>query len=90
MFADDAIFRIDHYLGKEAPYERLLGDAMAGDGALFAREACIEAAWAVVEPVLAKHHRVVPYKAGSWGPDEADALIAADGSWHNPIAEETA
>ncbi len=83
------LFLLDEQPDKEAPYERLLGDAMAGDGALFAREACIEAAWAVVEPVLAKHHRVVSYKAGSWGPNEADALIAANGSWHNPIAEET-
>ena len=36
--------------GEEAPYERLLGDAMAGDGALFTREDAVEAAWAVVDP----------------------------------------
>ena len=83
------LFLLNEQPDKDSPYERLLGDAMAGDGALFAREACIEAAWAVVEPVLAKHHRVVSYKVGSWGPREADVLIAADGSWHNPIAEET-
>jgi glucose-6-phosphate 1-dehydrogenase len=70
--------------GDETPYERLLGDAMKGDGALFTREAAVEAAWAVVDPVLKSHHRVSPYKRGSWGPKKADAIIAADGGWHNP------
>jgi glucose-6-phosphate 1-dehydrogenase len=70
--------------GGETPYERLLGDAMAGDGALFTREDAIEAAWAVVDPVLKTHHRVRLYKRRTWGPKEADAIIAADGGWHNP------
>ncbi|MDR3700253.1 MAG: glucose-6-phosphate dehydrogenase [Candidatus Sulfopaludibacter sp.] len=74
--------------GEEPPYERLLGDAMAGDGALFAREDAVEAAWAVVEPVLKTHHRARPYKRGSWGPKEADAFIAPDGHWHNPGPKE--
>src|ERR1035441_4159458 len=69
---------------EETPYERLLGDAMTGDGALFTREDAIEAAWAVVDPVLKTHHRVRPYKRHTWGPKEADAIIAADGGWHNP------
>jgi glucose-6-phosphate 1-dehydrogenase len=73
--------------GAETPYKRLLGDAMAGDGALFTREDAVEAAWAVVEPVLKKHPPARPYKRGSWGPKEADALIGADGGWHNPIPE---
>jgi glucose-6-phosphate 1-dehydrogenase len=68
----------------EMPYARLLGDAMAGNGALFTREDAVEAAWAVVDPVLETHHRTHPYKPGSWGPKQADALIAADGTWHNP------
>ncbi len=70
--------------GEEEPYDRLLGDAMAGDGALFTREDAVEAAWAVVDPVLTKHHRAIPYKRHSWGPKEANALIAPDGAWHNP------
>ena len=70
--------------GEELPYERLLGAAMAGDGALFTREDAVEAAWAVVDPVLKKHSRVQPYKRGSWGPKEADAVIQAEGGWHNP------
>ena len=71
---------------EEAPYERLLGDAMIGDGALFAREDAVEAAWAVVDPVLSKHHRVRPYKRLSWGPKEADTIIGSDGPWHNPTS----
>jgi glucose-6-phosphate 1-dehydrogenase len=70
--------------GEEAPYERLLSDAMAGKGALFTREDALEAAWAVVEPVLKTHNSSCPYRRGSWGPHEANALIAADGRWHNP------
>ena len=50
---------------------------MNGDGALFTREDAVEAAWAVVDPVLKNHHRVRPYKRGSWGPKEADAIIAS-------------
>jgi len=73
--------------GAETPYERLLGDAMAGNGALFTREDAVEAAWEVVEPVLKTHPLARPYKRGSWGPKEADALIATDGGWHNPIPE---
>ncbi|MGA2431119.1 MAG: glucose-6-phosphate dehydrogenase [Candidatus Acidiferrum sp.] len=69
---------------EELPYERLLGDAMVGDGALFTREDSVEAAWAVVDPVLKNHHRVRPYKRHSWGPKEADAIIASHRGWHNP------
>ena len=75
-------------LAEESPYERLLGDAMAGDGALFTREDAVEAAWSVVDPVLKNRHRARPYKRGSWGPKEADANIAPDGGWHNPKPKE--
>lgn len=82
------LYLVEEQPGEEAPYERLLGDAMAGDGALFTREDAVEAAWTVVDRVLRTHHRVRPYKPGSWGPKEADALIAADGGWHNPVPAE--
>jgi glucose-6-phosphate 1-dehydrogenase len=77
------------YLGGDAPgamstYERLLGDAMTGDDALFTDEDSVMAAWTVVEPVLAAHSQARPYEPGSWGPAEADALIAGDGGWHEP------
>jgi glucose-6-phosphate 1-dehydrogenase len=78
------LYLVEEQGGEESPYERLLDDAMAGDGALFTREVAVEAAWAVVEPVLESHHSALPYKPGSWGPKEADVLIAADGCWHNP------
>jgi glucose-6-phosphate 1-dehydrogenase len=78
------LYLLEDRPGEEAPYERLLGDAMAGDGALFTREDAVEAAWAVVDPVLKAHHRVRPYRRGSWGPKESDTLIASDGGWHNP------
>ena len=82
------LFLLDQQSGEESPYERLLGDAMAGNGALFIRQEAVEAAWAVVEPVLSEHHPVIPYRRGSWGPKEADALIAADACWRNPVAGE--
>jgi len=78
------LYLLEDQTGEESPYERLLGDAMAGDGALFTREDAVEAAWAVVEPVLKTHHRVRPYRRGTWGPKEAGAIIASDGGWHNP------
>jgi glucose-6-phosphate 1-dehydrogenase len=78
------LYLSEELLGAETPYERLLGDAMNGNGALFIREDAVEAAWAVVNPVLKTHSRVRTYKRGSWGPSEADGLIAADGVWHNP------
>ena len=69
---------------EEQPYERLLADALAGEGALFTGEEAVEAAWAVVDPVLEHHHHANPYAPGSWGPTQADALIAPHGRWHNP------
>ncbi len=69
---------------QEAPYERLLGAAMSGDGALFTREDAVEAAWAVVDPVLKKHPRAHPYKRRTWGPEEAKAILIPGSSWHNP------
>jgi glucose-6-phosphate 1-dehydrogenase len=81
------LYLVEEHPGAEAPYERLLGDAMAGDGALFTREDAVEAAWAAVDRVLKAHHRVRQYRRGSWGPKAADALIAAAGGWHNPGPE---
>ncbi len=78
------LYLVEEQPGEELPYERLLGDAMAGDGALFAREDAVEAAWAVVDPVLKTHHKVRAYKRGSWGPKGADTLLAAGDDWHNP------
>ncbi|MEP6624917.1 MAG: glucose-6-phosphate dehydrogenase [Acidimicrobiia bacterium] len=69
------------------PYERLLGDAIRGEGLLFAREDGVEQAWRVVDRVLTKHAPAIPYAPGTWGPTEADALITRDGGWHDPVIE---
>jgi glucose-6-phosphate 1-dehydrogenase len=81
------LYLVEELLGAEPPYERLLSDAMAGDGALFTREDAVEAAWVVVDNVLKRHSRVIPYKRGSWGPDEANALLKQHGAWHNPTID---
>ncbi len=77
------LFLLDVDPFEEMPYERLLADAMAGEGALFTSEQAIESAWRVLEPVLTDHHPSWPYEPGTWGPEQADALIAAYGGWHN-------
>jgi glucose-6-phosphate 1-dehydrogenase len=78
------LYLVDEQPSAESPYERLLGDAMAGNGALFSREDAVEAAWAAVDPVLEAHHKALPYERGSWGPKEAEAILAAGMGWHNP------
>jgi glucose-6-phosphate 1-dehydrogenase len=69
-------------------YERLLGDAMAGDATLFARQDSVEAAWAIVEPILGGgKNRGTPvheYEPGTWGPADATRLTADVGGWHAP------
>ncbi|HEX2170946.1 MAG TPA: glucose-6-phosphate dehydrogenase [Dehalococcoidia bacterium] len=62
-------------------YERLIQDALDGDRTLFVRGDAVERAWAVVEPALAKPTPICFYRAGTWGPPEADALIAPH-RWH--------
>ena len=65
-------------------YERLLTDAMAGERLLFVREDAVDAAWAIVDPVLDNVTPAYPYAPGSWGPPEAERLAAGLGGWHNP------
>lgn len=64
-------------------YERLLGDALDGEAMLFARQDAVEASWNVVESVLEHRDPAYPYEPGTWGPQEADLLLAG-GRWHNP------
>jgi glucose-6-phosphate 1-dehydrogenase len=66
------------------PYERLLGDALRGDPMLFVSEEGVEAAWTVVDPVLGNASPIHEYEPNTWGPIEADRIIAGDGGWHNP------
>jgi len=67
-------------------YERLLGDAMEGDPALFARQDAVEASWAIVDPVLHTPTPLFEYEPGTWGPAEAERLVVDAGGWHCPAA----
>jgi glucose-6-phosphate 1-dehydrogenase len=71
---------------KYGAYERLLGDAMHGDATLFARQDVVEAAWAIVEPVLKNDGELVEYEVGSRGPASADDLVKSVGGWWTPAA----
>jgi len=88
-------FDYDTYFGTEhsTGYERLLRDCMAGDATLFQRADMVEAGWSVIQPILDVWHalpaRSFPnYAAGSWGPAEADELLARDGRVWRRIGEE--
>jgi glucose-6-phosphate 1-dehydrogenase len=86
MLTDPTELSVVHRADAQAlgAYERLLGDAMEGDQTLFAREDAVEAAWAVVQPVLGSPTPPREYEQGSWGPAQAAALAAEIGGWHCP------
>jgi glucose-6-phosphate 1-dehydrogenase len=66
------------------PYERLLGDAIAGRHELFTRQDAIEETWRVVQPLLDEPGPVHPYEPGTWGPKEADELTRGIAQWSEP------
>jgi len=66
------------------PYDRLIGAALDGDRWLFARQDTVEAAWRIVDPVLGDVVPAHPYAQGSWGPKEANRLLPARDTWHDP------
>jgi len=76
-------FRYDAGDGILEAYERLIYDALIGDKTLFTRADGIERLWEVVQPVLDDPPRVISYEPGSWGPEQADDLIAPR-RWHLP------
>ncbi len=88
----DMQFRYGEVFGKEAPdaYETLLLDVVRRDATLFMRADQVESAWSVITPILEAWEAAPPagfpdYRAGSWGPEGADLLIARDGhSWLRP------
>jgi glucose-6-phosphate 1-dehydrogenase len=67
-------------------YERVLGDAMAGDSTLFAREDYVEEAWRIVDPILKAGTPVYEYDTGAWGPGQVDRSVRPPEGWHNPTA----
>lgn len=74
---------VDDGVGELAPYERLFGDAMAGDHQLFTRQDAAELAWSIVEPILDENTIPAHYKPGTWGP-AAMADFAPSGGWVDP------
>jgi glucose-6-phosphate 1-dehydrogenase len=72
--------------GEMEAYERVIGDAMAGNATLFAREDYVEEAWRIVDPVLKAGTPVHEYEKGAWGPSEVDERVSPSGGWHNPAA----
>ena len=84
--AVDMDFDYGDYFGDtpSTGYERLLHDCMMGDATLFQRADQVEAGWSVVRPVQEAWYSQPPrafpnYKAGTWGPEEADELLKRDG-----------
>jgi glucose-6-phosphate 1-dehydrogenase len=75
--------------GEMEAYERLLGDAMAGDPTLFAREDYVEEAWRIVDPILKANTPVYEYEPGAWGPSEVEQRVVPSGGWHNPVITAT-
>jgi glucose-6-phosphate 1-dehydrogenase len=70
-------------------YERLLGDAMEGDGTLFAREDAVEESWRVVDPILGEATPLHVYEPNiTWGPEEVDKSLTPPGGWYNPEPKE--
>ncbi len=82
---DVELYLCDTHPGEEAPYERLLDDAMSGENLLFAREDGVEASWRVVDNVLTDHDRSIVYKVHTWGPEEQNRLFDGTDVWHDPI-----
>jgi glucose-6-phosphate 1-dehydrogenase len=67
-------------------YERVLGDAMAGDTTFFAREDYVEEAWRIVDSALKAPTPIHEYEKGAWGPSEVEQRLSPPGGWHNPAA----
>ena len=87
----ETVSAVAEMLGTQQPrademdaYERVLGDAMAGDATLFAREDHVEEAWRIVDPVLNAKAPVHEYEPGTWGPKEVEESLSPSGGWQNP------
>lgn len=77
----------DPFTGEMEAYERVLGDAMAGDPTLFAREDYVEEAWRIVDPVLKANTPVYEYEPGTWGPPNVEHKVAPPGGWYDPVIQ---
>jgi glucose-6-phosphate 1-dehydrogenase len=87
MEGEDVELIANHQEPKEmSPYERLLGDALHGDSSLFSQDDCVDAQWRIVQPILSDPTPPHEYEPNTWGPKQADALIAPMGGWVNPTS----
>jgi glucose-6-phosphate 1-dehydrogenase len=89
MIGEQTELLATRYSGPEEmdAYERVLGDAMAGDATLFARQDYVEEAWRIVDPVLKAGTPLYEYDPGSWGPSEVEDRVSPVGGWYNPKME---
>jgi glucose-6-phosphate 1-dehydrogenase len=78
------LMAVDAQPDEMTPYERLIGDALRGDQALFARQDAVEEGWRIVESVLDNAVPVMKYAPGTWGPDPANEILMPAGGWHAP------
>jgi glucose-6-phosphate 1-dehydrogenase len=69
---------------RQEAYVRLLGDALEGNPARFARQDGVESTWRIIQPLLDQPGPLYPYQRGSWGPPEAESVVAEHGGWHDP------
>jgi glucose-6-phosphate 1-dehydrogenase len=83
----EVLFNETPVAGEMDAYERVLGDAMKGDSALFARQDYVEEAWRIVDPVLQAMTPVCEYAPNTWGPAEVDERVSPPGGWQNPVAK---
>jgi glucose-6-phosphate 1-dehydrogenase len=70
------------------PYEVLLQAAMLGQSTRFTRQDSVEQCWRILQPLLDRPGRVHPYERGTWGPKQADDVVAGHGTWHEPWLSE--
>ena len=66
------------------PYEVLLHAAMAGNTLRFARQDSVEESWRILQPLLDDPPPVHTYAKGTWGPKEAESIVAGHGAWYGP------
>ena len=78
---------VDQQPDEMTPYERLIGDAIRGDQALFARQDVVEEGWRIVEHIISNSGPVHTYKKGTWGPEEVNEVLLPSGGWHGPRVE---
>jgi glucose-6-phosphate 1-dehydrogenase len=87
MCGQEVELQVHHHptAGKIDAYERLLGDAMAGNATAFAREDYVEEAWRIVDPVLKAGTPIYEYEPNTWGPSEVNQQVSPPGGWQNPV-----